>query len=106
MTTKHDTSPAEYAELIDPGTDDGIGVQRDTLMDARNRVGLFAHTLQEMYVELDAMLDNAGLLPDEVQHDLRETQRELTEHAAWVEELHDELQDREEEVRARIAEDH
>lgn len=66
---------------------DNLGLLRDELIEARIQARDYSYKLDRMQVELDDVADNLGLLPDEVQADVREAQLAIRELQEWVEEF-------------------
>lgn len=82
---------AAATAVADRASDGGPGVARDELMDAKLDAANAAQQVAEMYVRLDAICDDRGLLPADVARDLRTCQRQLQALATWLERYRDSL---------------
>lgn len=99
-----DTDPHEWAERIDPGEEDGIGVRRDTLVEARIEAENVAHQLRSAAVAIDAAADTQGLVPDEMGSDLAYMYSDLGDMAQWFERLSAKLATLEDEAKFKASE--
>lgn len=70
----------------------GIGVLRDSLMDARIEAKATAAQLSNMYVHLDGMADDLGLAPRPVGTELRKVQGRIKELHEWYEEFNEAIE--------------
>lgn len=92
MTGEDYPHPDDTAEELDT-PEYGLGVRRDELIEAAIDAGSAKHNLQRMYVSLDAICDDKGLLPDEVYRDMRDIQQDIEVLMAWFKEFEEGLRD-------------
>lgn len=72
-------------EIAESAAEGGVGVLRDTLVEARIEADNAHQILNEMCVELDSICDDRGLFPGSVASDLRTRQSQLRDAAEWME---------------------
>lgn len=92
--------PSDHAAAVDPGDEDGVGVRHDELMDAAIAASDASRQLADAHVDLDGLLDDLGLFPDEMHSDLRRAQEDIRRWAEWSDEFADALRERQAEARA------
>lgn len=88
-------TPAEAAEAIAEGPDDvRDAVYRDRMREAVIDANNARHMVRNMHVNIDAVCDDHGLLPDEVARELRDVQDGLLLLDDWLSVFADELEHR------------
>lgn len=72
------------AEVRENAEGMGEGVVHDTLIDAKIEVEDYHYKMSDIVVALDAIADNQGMLPEEVQQNVTEMHKAATEMEEWL----------------------
>lgn len=97
------TDPVEEAARVAAtAREAGAGVAHDELLDAKMDAANARQRVTNMYVTLDSLCDDRGLLPGDVATDLRAAQTMLQTLGEWLDAYHDALADEYDTARADL----
>lgn len=89
----------DTVDRLDPGPEDGEGVQRDALMEARIEAEHHLHLMREIVVATDYVIDDPEVVPEEAFGVIEEMHLSARTLVQMYSELLAALREREREVR-------